>query len=123
MDGTTVDGTNASLNDPIGKAVRYLGYTVTNPVLVSDADVAQVTDDETDQFLDIATYYTLNNVLGNLDDVEIRVGPRSEKYQQLAEQLERKLERMKKQLENEYGFGYTTPQPGYITLNIAEHDT
>lgn len=122
MDGTTVDGTNASLNDPIGKAIRYLGYAVTNPVLVSDADVAQVTDDQLDQYLDLATYYTLNNVLGNLDDVDIRTSPRSEMYSQMVEWLERKVERMSKQLEAEYGFGRSTITAGYVTLNIAEHD-
>lgn len=122
MDGVTVDGTNVDLNGPIGKAVRYLGHTVASAVLVADADVAQVTDDQLDQFLDLTTLYTLEAVLGNLDDVELRVGPRTEKFNQLAEQLERKIKRMTKQLEKEYGFGLSVLVPGYITLNIAEHD-
>lgn len=118
MDGTTVDGTNASLNGPIGKAVRYLGYTVASAVLVADADVAQVTDAETDQFLDLATLYTLEAVLGNLDDVDIRVGPRSESLSQLAKQLERKIARLSKQL----GTDLPTMEAGYIQLNFREHD-
>lgn len=122
MDGVTVDGTNVDLNGPIGKAVRYLTHPVASAVLVTDADVAAVTDAETDQFLDLATLYALEAVLGNLDDVELRVGPRTEKFNQLAEQLERKIKRMTKQLKDEYGFGMSTITAGYITRNIAEHD-
>lgn len=122
MDGTTVDGTNVDLNGPIGHAIRDLGYAVTSAVLVADADVAQVTDAQTDEYLDTSTYYALWAILGNLDDVDIRVGPRSEKLNQLALQVERMLARMLERLEDEYGFGGSIVSAGYIQKDIAEHD-
>lgn len=122
MDGSTVDGTNVDLNGPIGRAVRDLGHTVTSAVLVADADVAQVTDAQTYEYIDTATLHTLEAILGNLDDVEIRVGPRSEKLNQLAEQVERKVARLRKAMERDYGYGMATPVAGYITRDIAEHD-
>ena len=118
----TVVGSNASLNDPIGHAVRQLGHAVASAVLVTDADVAGVTDAETDEFLGLATLYTLEAILGNLDDVDITVGPRSERLNQLAQQVERKADRLRAALEDEFGYGLAVPTAGYIQLNIAEHD-
>jgi len=118
----TVAGSNANLNDPIAHAVRQLGHTVTNAVLVADADVAAVTVAETDEFLGYATLYTLEAILGNLDDVDLRVGPRSESFSQLAGQVERRIARLRTSLEREYGYGLATVSAGYIQRDIAEHD-
>lgn len=119
---TDVDGTNVDLNDPIARAVRDLGHTVTSAVLVADADVAAVTTAETDEFLDVATLHTLEAVLGNLDDVDIKVGPMSESLSQLSERVERKIARMLAQLERDYGYSLSTVFTGYIQRDIAEHD-
>jgi len=120
LDGTTVDGTNADLNGPIGRAVRDLDHTVTDITSVTDTDVAQVT--EYDEFLDIAVLKTLGVILGNLDDVDVTAGPRSEKLSQLAEQVERKADRLLESMERDYGYGLAIPETGYITNYIAEHD-
>jgi len=118
----TVLGANADLNGSIGKAVRSLGHSVASAVLVADADVAAVTDAETDEYLDLATLFTLEAIAGNLDDTEIRVGPRTEKLNQLAEQVERKIKRLEESMADEYGYGMATPVVGIITRDIAEHD-
>lgn len=117
----TVAGANADLNDPIGRAVRDLGYTVASLVLVADADVAQVAVGEYDEFLDAAELHTLENILGNLDDVDIKVGPRDEKLNQLAEKVERKIKRLLKAMALAYGYGLAIPRAGYITKDFAEH--
>lgn len=113
----TVAGANADLNGPIGSALRALDYTVASAVLVADADVAAVTDAETNEFLDLATLFTLEAILENLDDVDLTVGPRSEKFSQLAEQIERRIERLRSIL----GLDMVTPESQHITLQIAEH--
>ena len=117
----TVVGTNVDLNDPIARAVRALGHAVASAVLVADADVAAVTDAETDEFLDFCELFTLENILGNLDDVDIKVGPRSEALNQLAEKVERKIERKMKSMERLYGYGMQEVATGYIRLGFAEH--
>lgn len=122
MDGSTVDGTNVDFNDPIGRAVRDLGHTVTSRILVADADIAAVTVAEEEEFLDAAELHTLEAILGNLDDVDIRVGPRDEKLSQLAEQVERKIKRLRKKMDLLYGYGLAVPVAGYITRDLAEHD-
>ena len=122
MDGEEDTGSNLDLNAPIGKAVRDLGYTVASAVLVADADVALVTDAETDQFLDYATLHTLEAILGNLDDVTIKVGPLSEALSDLAKQVERKVTRLLASLDRMYGYGGATVSAGYLRRDIAEHD-
>ena len=119
---TSVTGGNVDLNDPIGHALRDLGYTVDSVVLVADADVDDVTDSETDEYLGLAELHTLEAVLGNLDDVDIKVGPMSESLSQLAERVERKISRLRAQLERDYGYGLSVIGTGYIQLNRAEHD-
>lgn len=121
MDGSTIDGTNADLNDPIGRAVRDLDYTVTSVVSIADADVAQVTESEYDQFLDMATLHTLENILGNYDDVDIKAGPRDEKLSQTVKQIERKIGRLKDKIEDLYGWGLSAPVARVITVDTASH--
>ena len=117
----TVAGTNADLNGPIGRAIRDLGYSVASAVLVADADVASVTDAQTDQFLDIAMLHTLEAILGNFDKADINTGPRSEKLNQLAAQAERKIKRLRTSLERDYGYGVGTVTAGYMQQDFAEH--
>lgn len=122
MDGTTVDGTNVDLNGPIGRAVRTLGYAVASAVLVADADIAAVTDAQHSEFLDYVTLYTLRAILGNLDDVDITVGPRTERLSQLAAQVEKAIKVLQDSMTDEYAYGMATPVAGVITRDIAEHD-
>lgn len=117
----TVAGSNADLNGPIGRAVRDLGHTVTSAILVADADVAQITTTQTGEFLDACELHALEAILGNLDDVDISVGPRSEKLSQLAMQVERKINRLLAAMGTAYGYGMATPEVGYIMHDFAEH--
>ncbi len=117
----TVLGANADLNGPIGRAVRDLGHVVDSAVLVDDADVARITVAQTSEFLDACELHTMNAILGNLDDVDIRVGPRSEKLSQLAMQIERKIKRLLASMATAYGYGMAIPEAGYISQDFAEH--
>jgi len=119
---TTIAGSNANLNDPIGHGIRELGYTVTDITSVSDADVAQVPVAKYDKFLDYCEYYTLINILGNFDEVDSRVGPRSEKLSQTIQLLENKIARKKKMMDLLYGIGYANLSSGYITNVFVEHN-
>lgn len=112
---------NDDLNGPIGRAIRYLGYTVIDITSVADSDVAQVTDAQYDEFLDVADLFTLEVILGNLDDVDLTVGPRSEKFSQLAAQVERKLKWAVKRCSNLYDYGLKEPEAGLLTVQFAEH--
>ena len=120
LDGETHHGVNASLNDPIGRALRGAGYSVTTLTNVTDADVASVSDDDIDLVLDLAELRTLESVSGNLDDVAITVGPRSEQKQQLADQVLRKIERLQQKIERQYGVGMGTLTAGVIGLDFME---
>jgi hypothetical protein len=121
LDGSTVDGTNADLNDPIGWAVRQCGGSVSSITAVADADLATVDADDYDQVLDLAELRTLETVQGNLDDVDITLGPRQESLSQLAKQVEQRLARLQKRVEQEYGYGASALGTGVITYEFAEH--
>ena len=115
MDGTTVDGTNLSLNGPLGRAILDMGGTVVSSVLITDTDMATVTN--SNEFLDKILLHALEAVMGNLDDVDITAGPRSEKLSQLALQVERRIKRLW-----DDRVRLAVPVQGYITKDIAEHD-
>jgi len=120
MDGTTVDGTNSDLADPIAWALRQVGYDtadITNP---TTAEVAAATDD-VDEVVDLAELRTLESILGNLDDVDVQVGPRREDLNQLAKQVETKLKRVGKWVEKTYGYGASVLGTGKVTFEFAEH--
>lgn len=123
MDGATVNGANASLNDPIGYAIRKSGLAVSNIASVADSDLTGVSSDDYDQLLDLAEYRTLENILGNLDDVNITVGSRTEALGQLSDQVEKKMDRLAARIEREYGVGLGTLQVGVINLGFQEQNS
>jgi len=113
----TIIGTNADLNDPLAWATRQLGHTTADPSTVTDAELASVAVANYDDFLDLAEYRALQNVLGALDDVDLTVGPRSEKLSQLAAQAQKKLDQLEHRLDS---YMYATGN-SYISMEFAEH--
>jgi hypothetical protein len=120
MDGTSHAGTNESLNDPIGYALRKIGYSVANVSLIDDDDLSGVS--EIDQLFDLAELRTLDNILGNLALVDITLGPRKESLSQLASALEKRIARLHSYIELEYGIGMAELTGGVIELDFAEHE-
>jgi hypothetical protein len=117
----TVVGSNANLNDPIGYALRQAGYSVASISAVADVDLAAVNDADIDQILDVAEFRTLENISGNLDDVDITNGPESEKFSQVSAALEKRMARLQDKINSAYGTGVTA-NVGSITFDFAEHD-
>lgn len=124
LDGTTANGSNADLNDPIGVAIRKVGQAVDDLTAVDDDDVARIAADDYDQFLDLAELRALETIQSSLDDVDLQVGQRSEKLGQLAEQVRKRAERLRERIEREYGVGLGTLQAGVIALGfLQQNDT
>lgn len=111
----TVLGTNVDLNDPLAWATRQMGDTTSNIDTVTDAELTGVSG--TDDFLDLAEYRTLQNILGALDDVDLTAGPRTEKFNQLVLQTQKKLDR----LEERVGDLLNPMTASYISLDFVEH--
>ena len=123
LDGTSTDGGNLDLNDPIGWAIRQCSGTVTNFTTVSDADLASVSSADYDKLLDLAEYRTLQSISGNLAVVDIQVGPRRESLSQLVERIEARIARKLKQIQTDYGFGLGTLEAGVIGLDFMTKGT
>lgn len=66
---------NAHLTDPIGWALRLLGYSTAALDAVTDADLLPVTSVHIDALLDLAELRTAESILLNLDAVDITAGP------------------------------------------------
>lgn len=117
MDGITINGSNLSLNDAIGRAIRQCGLSVANVVLVADSDLANVASKDYDKLFDVAEYRALESIEGNLDDVTISVGPRSQQMSDLARQVQKKLERLGQRILDTYGL-----QLGSLTAGMSFRD-
>ena len=121
QDGTTVDGTNANLADPIAWALQTAGYSVADITNPTTAEVALAVDDILEVSA-LAELRTLENILGNLDDVDTSVGPRDEKLSQLAEQVQRRLDWFSGRVEQLWGHGATELTTGTLTYEFVEHN-
>lgn len=116
----TYAGSNADLNDPIGYALRYVGYAVDDPSSVSNSDIAEIADEDLDQVLDVAEYRLLKNISGNLAMVDITTGPVSEKLSQLSTSLEKRIDKLAADIAALYGTG-TTIEVGAFHFDFATH--
>ncbi len=120
MDGTTVDGTNLDLVDPMVSTLISMGITPASYAGVVDADLATLED--IPQFLDRCELRLLQNILGNMDMVTNRVGPRSENLSDFSDALEKAITRKQEQIRKEYGAGVGTLSAGVINLGFMETD-
>lgn len=113
----TITGSNADLNDPLAWALRRVGGSTASVATVTDAELAAVGASSYDDFMDLAEYRTLQNILGNLDLVDITAGPRAEKLSQIARQVREMLK-----ARESFAAGFVAPPTaGYISLDFAEH--
>ena len=121
MDGATVDGSNADLDDPLGWAVRRMGGTVADPVAVTDADLATIVGQSQQHLLDVAEYRLLESILTNLELVDISAGPRSESLGQLGARVEKRLQTLGDRLKASIGLNSAPLETGVIQHDFAEH--
>ncbi len=122
LDGTTITGTNADLNDPIGAAIRQCGGSVADIAAVADGDLAGIGADLYDQLFDLAELRTLESISGNLDDVNVQAGAIREDLGQLSDQVDRKIERKRAQAQRDYGVGLGTLEAGVLALDFMQKE-
>lgn len=101
-------GTNQDLNDAVATALVDMGFTVASRASVADADIAGIAVGDENEFLDRAELRTLETILQNLDMVDLQLGQRSEKFDQLAQRIERVIARKTNTLRQTYGAGAGT---------------
>lgn len=120
LDGTTASGANADLADPISSAVRQLGLSVATLGSVSDSDLAGVATEDLDALLDLAELRCYESALGNLDVVDVSVGPERESLGQLGARLEGLIERTRTKIQRAHGIGVATLTGGTIRLGFQQ---
>lgn len=117
LDGSTANGTNGDLNDPLATALLDMGLTVQDIANVADADLVAV--DNIPELLDRAELRALESVIGNLDAVNISIGPRSESLGQLSDQCEQAVNRLQAKIAAKYGTAASL-EGGSLSLDFAE---
>jgi hypothetical protein len=88
--GKTADA--SGMGTALSWACRKQGVTVDDFATVTDSEVSAV--DDADDFLDLAEYRLLADVLGNLDMVDVTAGPRSEKLSQVAAYIKQRMDKL-----------------------------
>lgn len=121
-DGTTVDGSNASLNGPARNALVSLGLPPAG-FTVADADFSAVESTDELRLFDTAEFYLLRSVEGNLTGVDQAFGQDSYKYSQLRASVSARIESLNQYLRKTYGFGLGRLSAGSMDLGFqAEAD-
>lgn len=116
----TTAGTNEDLNDPICSALMELGCEPVNPGNITDSDLSGIASNRTAELFDRVELRTLENIAGNLDLVDLSVGPRDETLSQLSEQVEKAIERLSTRVARMYGDTMLTG--GTISFDFQEKD-
>lgn len=120
LDGTTINGSNPDLNDPIGYALRQLDITVADVTSVSDAEVDTTAAADYDKLFDLAEFRALASILGNIASVDMKLGPRTESFGQLGRRVKDLVATKRNFLQEEYGFTLGQLDTGTVDLNFQE---
>jgi len=110
--------TNDHFEACIAWGVRQSGGTTADPSQVTEAEVGAITN--VDKLLDFAELCLIKTIIGNIDKVDWKAGPISEKSSQLTDHALKLKENKEKQMKAEYGYGASSVVVGYIDLNIVE---
>ncbi len=78
---------NPHLVDPLGWALRQLGYSPASLVTITNSDLAAVAAAHVDALLDLAELRTVESMLTNLSDVNVTAGPVSTDWSNLRTDL------------------------------------
>lgn len=117
---TTTSGSNADLNDPMAMALIGMSLNPASPALLTDADISAVSADDWPQFLDQAELRLLETISGQIDFVDISVGPRSESLNQFSAMVDKAIERLKTRITQQYGTGLGSLSAGIIQMDYAQ---
>lgn len=114
MDVTNTDTANDDLENALAFALRSFGITPAHPL--TNADFADLENEDLDELLDKAELRLLQDIQGNFAGVDITVGDRTERLSQFSEQLKADVEALTKRIDTTYTTGdFTT---GYIDLGF-----
>ena len=116
LDGTTQNGTNVDLNDPIRMAVRYMGLAVADAITVVDADVAPIIGWAIEQFLDLAEFRLFQSIWGNWAEVSQSISLGKYEAQQLADRIQLRIADLENRLRKPYGPNVGAVAVGAIAL-------
>lgn len=124
LDGTTNNGTNSDLNDPIARGVRTLGYSVADVLNVSSSDIAAIEEADYDELFDVAELRALQSCLTNYDKVNLSLGPRSESFDQLRNAMVQAIKLKREQIAADYPHDEDARAlvGGVLTLDFQQHD-
>lgn len=110
--------------DATNYALREMGYSVTNPAIITDADVTAVSESEVNQFLDTVELRQLETLLNDMVvKVTMSLGPRREELSHISDALERIINRKQAEMAKKYGRGVATLSGGVIDLAFAEQNS
>lgn len=120
LDGTTVDGTNAALTDPLAEGLRQLAIAPASPAAVTTSDLSGVADADAAELLDVAELRALETVLGNWVDADQVAGQDNRQdLGKLRDSVEKSLARKAARAESLYGYGKdTTIRAGLLTFGF-----
>lgn len=121
MDATTEDGTNVDLSDPIATGLGSLGYVPGDPSSVTDGDLSSVQSADFNQLLEVAEWRCLESVLGNRASPDQMADTDNQQWHgKFFEALDKRVARLRKQIEDQYGVGLSPLHVGVLDLGFAE---
>lgn len=120
LDGTTVDGTNTDLNDPIGTAIRQAGGSVADLATVADGDLSTFAEADYDKLIGLAELRALETIQRNYAQVDVEVDDVSRDSGQLGTRIDKAVALLTARLRDEYGLAVGLMEAGYIDLNISQ---
>lgn len=121
-DGTTVDGTNASLNYPMGKALQACGFPPADMASVADSDVNAIPLPRLGQLLDYCELYTLESIWGNWVHVDTKFGQDEQKLSQLRDGLMARIKLLEERVHKPYGQALGSARSAAITGGTIRND-
>lgn len=110
-------------NPVIGSCLQYFGVTPDSYVAPTTAEVSELENDDVNDFLDLAEYHLLGRLLGEITDVDERLGPHGKWSGQYPERLRKMHSELGKKLETRLGLSSARIELGTVEVKwIAEED-
>ena len=109
-------------NPIIGQCLSAFGITPSNYVLPTTDEVSTLEDEDVTDFLDLAEYYLMGRLLGEIDDVDERLGPHGKWRSQYPERLRKQHIELGNKLDKRLGLSSARIELGTVEVKWMEED-
>lgn len=123
VDTSTMESLALVFDPVIATCLHQLDYVPSDYLILVEADVTQVDNEDIHDLLDLCEFRILGNIINRMDEVDERLGPHGRWSSQYPERLRRHYAELRKSLNMRLGLDVGSITTGTLELKVFDESS